>query len=593
MTINERIKALRAQMKKFKIDAYIIPSSDPHQSEYVADHWKSREWMSGFTGSAGTVVVTQKHAGLWTDSRYFIQAEEQLKGSEMELHKLNIPHTPEHREWLKLNLSKGAKIGLDGKLFSVGKIRKLAQYFYGKKIDLNTELDLIEIIWKNRPPLPMTRIIEHKLKYAGVNRVGKLKAAREKMEGATHYLVSTLDDIAWLFNLRGSDVECNPVFYAYAVLGKDKAWLFLENEKISEGLKRKLNNNGVIIKPYSSLEDFLNKLPKRAKILIDQASTSNHIFNAINKDHIKDGKNIIAPLKAIKNKTEINHFKNVMVKDGVALVKLFRWLENVLETKSVTEYEVAEKLIEYRRAQGGYFGESFHAIVGYKGNGAIVHYRPEKDNSAKIKKHGMLLLDSGGQYEDGTTDITRTISFSRPTKEQKKDFTLVLKGHISLNLAKFPEGTTGVQLDTLARMHMWQHHANYGHGTGHGIGFFLNVHEPPQGFSPVPNTPRANVTFKPGMLTSNEPGIYKVGKYGIRTENLILCVESGESDFGKYFRFENITLFPIDLKLVEQKMLTSEEKNWLNNYHKEVYKKLSPRLDRAEKIWLKSKCGTI
>ena len=593
MTINEKIAALRTAMKEHKIDAYIIPSSDPHQSEYVADYWKTRAWVSGFTGSAGTVVVTANHAGLWTDSRYFIQAEEQLKGTDMTLHKLNIPHTPEHSEWLKQNLPEGSKIGFDGRLFSVGTVRALAKLFYDKKFVLDSETDLVKEIWKTRPAMPKDPIFEHPVKYSGASRAKKLKTVREKMKGTTHYLISTLDDIAWLFNLRGADVECNPVFYAYAVLSEKKAWLFIDKSKIPDKLAQKLNKDDIILKPYTSLEGMLRKLPKSSNILIDKGSTSNQVYNAIEKDRIKDGSNIIAPLKAIKNKAEIQHIRQVMVKDGIALVKLFRWLESTLGKRPVPEIEVAEKLIELRRAQGNYFGESFHAIVGYEGNGAIVHYRPESVSCANIENKGMLLLDCGGQYFDGTTDITRTIALSRPTQEQKTDFTLVLKGHISLALAKFPEGTTGVQLDTLARMHLWQHQYNYGHGTGHGVGFFNSVHEAPQGFSPVPHTPRANITFEPGMLTSNEPGLYKAGKYGIRTENLVLCVEGGEGEFGKFLRFDTITLFPIDLSLVSKNMLTKEEKAWLNAYHEEVYEKLSPYLDKAEMVWLKEKCKFI
>ena len=593
MTINERVAALRAAMKEHKIDAYIIPSSDPHQSEYVADHWKTRVWVSGFTGSAGTVVVTADHAGLWTDSRYFIQAEEQLKGTCVTLHKLNIPHTPEHREWLKQNLPEGSKISMDGKLFSVGTVRALAQFFYDKKFVLDSEVDLVKDIWKGRPSLPKEPVFEHAVKYAGVSRAKKLKVVRAKMGSTSHYLISTLDDIAWLFNLRGADVECNPVFYAYAIIGETKTWLFIDKSKVSDKLAQKLNKDGIILKPYTSLESMLKKLPKTSSLLIDKGSTSNQVFNAIEKERIKDGANLIVPLKAIKNKKEIEHCRQVMVKDGVALVKLYRWLESTLIKRSVPEIEVAEQLIELRRAQGNYFGESFHAIVGYEGNGAIVHYRPESGTCANIENKGILLLDCGGQYFDGTTDITRTIALSRTTQEQKTDFTLVLKGHISLALAKFPEGTTGVQLDTLARMHLWQHQYNYGHGTGHGVGFFNNVHEAPQGFSPVPHTPRANVTFEPGMLTSNEPGLYKAGKYGIRTENLVICVEDGKGEFGKFLRFETVTLFPIDLSLVAKNMLTKEEKLWLNAYHEEVYEKLSPGLNKAEKEWLKEKCKFI
>jgi Xaa-Pro aminopeptidase len=593
MTVQEKLSAIRKAMQDRQLAAYIIPSGDPHQSEYVAAHWKSRQWISGFTGSAGTVVITHDHAGLWTDSRYFIQAEEQLKGSPVELHKLGIPHTPEHLEWLQDNLPAGSKVGLDGRLFSVGQVRKMAKHFYDKKIGLDTHCDLVGQIWRDRPPLPQTPVFEHDIIFAVVSRSEKIQIVREKMTPAGYYFLSTLDDIAWLFNLRGQDVECNPVFYAYALIGKDVVWLFIETAKVPEELKATLNQDGIIVKPYQEIEDFLKKLSREHPVLVDPGSTSNQVFSSVLKESVKETENLIAPLKAIKNPTEIAHFKNVMVRDGVALVRMFRWLEETLEKRAVPETEVAEKLIECRREQGHYVGESFDAIVGYNGNGAIVHYRPEHGSCANITPEGILLVDSGGQYFDGTTDITRTIALGKPTKEQKTDFTLVLKGHIALNRVRFPKGTTGVQLDTLARMFLWQRHLNYGHGTGHGVGFFLNVHEPPQGFSPAVNTPRANIAFEPGMLTSNEPGLYKAGKYGIRTENLILCVEDGENDFGNFYRFENITLFPIDLRLIKKSMLSKREKRWLNNYHKEVFEKLSPHLNEEETEWLAEKCEQI
>lgn len=593
MTTQEKISAIRAAMQKHSLSAYIIPSGDPHQSEYMAAHWKSRQWVSGFTGSAGTVVITANHAGLWTDSRYFIQAEEQLKNSGVELHKLGIPHTPEHLEWMKKNLSPGSKVGLDGRLFSVGQIRRLAKHFFDKKIDLDTNCDLVGQVWGGRPLLPQNPVFELDVKYAGISREEKLQQVREKMGDADFYLVSTLDDIAWLFNLRGGDVECNPVFYAFAIVGKDTSWLFIELAKVPAGLKETLNSSGVMIKPYDELEDFLKNRIGDKTILVDSGSINNQLFNAIPDKSVVEGSNIVAPLKAVKNPVEIQHLKNAMVRDGVALVRMFRWLEKTLVERPVPETEVAEKLIEFRREQGNYFGESFDAIVGYNGNGAIVHYRAEPETCATIIKEGILLVDSGGQYFDGTTDITRTIAVGVPTQEQKTDFTLVLQGHIALTVQRFPRGTTGVQLDTLARMFLWQHGLNYGHGTGHGVGFFLNVHEPPQGFSPAVNTPRANVVFEPGMLTSNEPGLYKAGKHGIRTENLILCVEDSENDFGQFYRFENVTLFPIDLSLIETSMLSEGERRWLNDYHQEVFTKLSPHLTEAEVVWLKEKCGQV
>ncbi len=591
-TTQVKLKDLRSALQKQGLAAYIIPSSDPHQSEYVADHWKSRQWVSGFSGSAGTVVITNDHAGLWTDSRYFIQAEKQLKGSGVELHKLIVPHTPEHLDWMKENLPSGSKVGLDGRLFSVGQVRQLAKHFYDKNIELDTNVDLIGEAWKDRPTLPQNPVFEHELKYAGISREAKLQQVREKMGNADFHLISTLDDIAWLFNLRGYDVECNPVFYAYAIVGKDAAWLFIETTKVPDNLKEKLNNDGVMIKPYDQVEAFLKNLPEGKTISLDKGTTSNQCYAAISQEKIKESGNIVAALKAVKNPMEIGHFRKVMIRDGVALLRLFRWLEKTLDEHPVPEAEVAEKLAGFRKEQEKYYGESFDAIVGYNANGAIVHYKPEYETCASIEKQGILLLDSGGQYLDGTTDITRTIALSQPTEEQKADFTLVLKGHIALDSVKFPKGTTGVQLDTLARMALWQHHLNYGHGTGHGIGFFLNVHEGPHGISPV-SSAKTGVAIEPGTVTSNEPGIYKAGKHGIRIENLILCVEDVENEFGKFYKFETLTLFPIDLTLVEKSMLSEDERAWLNRYHEEVFEKMSPLLNQEEKAWLADKCRKI
>lgn len=593
MTTDEKVQALRKAMKAAGLDAYIIPSSDPHQSEYVADHWKCRAWISGFTGSAGTVVVTQEHAGLWTDSRYFIQAEEQLKGSNMVLHKLNIPHTPEHVQWICENLPAGSTIGCDARLFAVSQIRRLEKRFSKKGLVLKTGVDLVGELWTNRPALPNKMVFEHDLRFAGETRSSKMDRLRKKMQPNDYYLISTLDDIAWLFNLRGSDVACNPVFYAYAILAKDVAYIFTGPGNIDEELKRKLNDDGVIVKEYDAIAYFLGSLTSEDKILIDPASTNQQLFDAIPKESIAEGKNLVVPEKAIKNETEIAHIREVMKRDAVALLRLYRWLEEEVEKRGVPEAELAEKLNEFRAEQDNYVGESFDAIVGFKGNGAIVHYKPEYATCADITNEGMLLLDSGGQYLDGTTDITRTTVFGTPTAEQKRDFTTVLKGYINLDMAKFPKGTTGVQLDTLARIDLWKAGLNYGHGTGHGVGFFLNVHEGPQGFSPVPNTPRANTTLEPGMLTSIEPGLYKEGQYGIRIENLVLCKEGQKTAFGEFLEFEAVTLFPIELDLVEQSLLSVEEINWLNSYHEKVFREVAPLLNEAEKSWLKHKCRTL
>lgn len=593
MTTKEKLQSLRAAMSEHGLAAYIIPSADPHQSEYVADYWKSRTWVSGFTGSAATVVVTASGAGLWTDFRYYLIAEGQLQGTSIDLFKAGMPNVPDHPEWLKDNLPAGSKVGLDGRLFSVGQIRKMAKLFAKQKIELVSNIDLIEKTWIGRPSMPDAPVFEHALEFAGQSRTEKLTKLREKMGEADFYFVPMLDDIAWLYNLRGNDVECNPVFYAYSVVGKDMAWLFMDSEKLPEQLMQQLNQDGILIKPYADLEAFLSQISETKSMLLDLATVNNQHHSILPPACIKESENLVAALKGIKNPTEIANLKSTMAKDGAALVRLFMWLEKTLTERAVPEAEVAEVLQGLRRSMEHYFGDSFDAIVGYNSNGAIVHYRPEHGTCANIEPHGMLLLDSGGQYLDGTTDITRTIALSNPSIEQKTDFTLVLKGVIALTTAYFPKGTNGVQLDTLARAPIWQGHVNFGHGAGHGVGFFLNVHEGPQGFSPLTTSPRAAKHMEPGMVTSNEPGIYRVGKYGIRTENLILCVEDKNTEFGMFYRFETLTLFPIDLALVEKGMLTAEERQWLNDYHDECYDKISPYLNQAEKDWLRQKCGKL
>ena len=591
MSVNNNISALRQQMAKNKFDAYIIPGSDPHQSEYAADHWKARKWISGFTGSAGNVVVTNDHAGLWTDSRYFIQAAKELKGTKMKLHKLKVAHTSEYIAWILENVKSGGKVGCDGMLFSVGQIQQLEKLFKEKNIKLDYSKDLLVEAWENRPPLPTNEIFEHKVKYAGKSRAKKIETIRAEMKSqeADYHFVSTLDDVAWIFNIRSSDVECNPVSIAYAVIGSRNAYLFIDKKKVPMGLRKQFQRDGIILKSYEAIFDFLKKLNKSKNILVDPSTTNMKLYNAIPKKQVIHGKTISTHFKALKNKTEVKHIKNAMIKDGVALTRLFMWLEKSLEKGTVTEVEVAKKLSGFRAEQGEYHGESFDAIVGYKGNGAIVHYRPEEGSCATIKKEGILLLDSGGQYEDGTTDITRTVALGKPTKEQKRNFTSVLKGHIGLAELKFPKGPRGNQVEILARQHLWQDGLNYGHGTGHGVGFFLNVHEGPQSIGSG-ITAKAATVLEAGMLTSNEPGFYKTGEYGIRIENLILAVEAEKTAYGQFLKFESVTLFPIDKNLIDYPMLTKREVKWLEDYHREVLGKLSPFLNKKEKAWMKGNC---
>lgn len=591
--IDQRINAVRAEMLENGLAAYIIPSSDAHQSEYVNAHWKSREWISGFTGSAGLVIITKNHAGLWTDSRYFLQAEEELANSQMELHKQGIPHAPEHNAWLRDNLPTGSIIGLDGVLFSVGQVELIKRVVATKDITVDTKQDLIKPTWADRPELSNNPIFEHKVKYAGKNRKAKLTAIRKEMKAqeVSYHLVTTLDDIAWIFNIRCDDIDHNPLAIAYAVIGLEKTCFFINPEKVLEPLVKKFTKENIIVHSYNYISKFLVSLPKDKKILINPTTLSVCISDLLTSSQIKKGKTISTQLKAIKNDTEIGHLRTAMAKDGVALLRLYRWLEKELDNRTISEFELGQQLAAFRKAQGLYHGESFPAIVGYQGNGAIVHYRPMPETSAAIQKEGMLLLDSGGQYEDGTTDITRTFALGQPTQEQQQNFTLVLKGHIAIASLIFPKGTCGVHLDAFARQPLWQYRLNYGHGTGHGVGFFLNVHEGPQGFSA--NIARGNVPFQVGMVTSNEPGFYKNGEYGIRIENLILCVEDETNDFGTFLKFEDLTLFPIDKQLINKELLTKQEINWLNNYHQKVYQLLSPLLEVDEIKWLKEQCADL
>jgi Xaa-Pro aminopeptidase len=595
MTVTEKLAALRQQMHIHAIDAYIIPSSDTHQSEYVADRFKSRQWISGFLGSAGTVVVTAKHAGVWTDSRYYEQCEAQLKGSSFEMHKQLVQGAPEHIDWITNNLKKGHNVACDGSLFSLGQIRGFEKAFGKKGIKLVTNADLIDPIWKNRPTLPFAPIFEHEVQFAGKSRGEKLADIRRKMaeHGANYHLVTTLDDIGWTLNLRGSDVECNPVFIAYLVIGMDSCSLFVERSQIPEALKNTLNTEGVFIRKYDGIDEFLAKLTAKDTIVVDDANANFVLFSAIKSAKIVEEATFSIMMKAIKNPIEQEYIRQVMVKDGVALTKSFMWLEQTLSKRTVTEYEVASMIAQYRSDQPNYYGESFDAIIGYNANGSIMHYKPDTHTSATIEKSGMLLLDSGGQYADGTTDITRTISLDgKPTATQKRDFTLVLKGHIGLAMLKFPAGTKGIQMDILARQHLWAYGLNFGHGTGHGVGFFMNVHEPPQGFVTAWNA-RGKTEHVAGMLTSNEPGFYKPGEYGIRIENLVLVMPAEETEYGQFFSFDTVTVFPMDRALIDEKLMSKDEIKWLNKYHKRVYKALKPHLNKAEKKWLKEKCSKI
>ena len=592
MNTDQKLQRLRAEMRANKIDAVIIPSNDPHQSEYVSDHWQERVWISGFTGSAGTVVVTHDHAGLWTDSRYFLQGEMELRGTEFVLHKMTNQFGNPFLDFLVDNLPAGAVVGVNGWMFAKNNVDSIKSTLASKGITVNHRCDMITPIWEDRPPISNREVTPHEVEFTGKSVAEKLTEIRVGMSdaGVDYYLITTLDDIGWSLNIRGTDVEYNPVAISYAVIGKESASLFIHPNKLTDTATSQMAENHIVERPYESIIAYLNQLDVNKKILVDPNLCNQALYEAINATIIP-GASIPKVLKAIKNNTEIKHIRQVMMKDGAALADTFYWMEQMLaKNTSFTEVDLVHKLAEYRSHQENYQNESFAAIVGYRGNGAIIHYHPMPETCKQILPKGMLLVDSGGQYRDGTTDITRTFALSTPTEEEKTNYTLVLKGMIALSRAKFPEGTTGVQLDILARHFLWQEGLNYGHGTGHGVGFFMNVHEPPQGF--VNNfSERGKTVHVPGMLTSDEPGYYKEGSYGIRIENLILCTPSKESGF---LEFETVTLYPFDLGLIDESRLSQEEKTWINPYHGHVYQHVLPYIkDDQVKTWFKEKCRTL
>lgn len=590
-TINNRIAALRAHIAQEQIQAFIIPSTDPHLSEYVAPHWQSREWISGFTGSAGTVVVTAKDAGLWTDSRYFLQAARQLEGTCITLYKEMLPETPNIPEFLSAHLQEGDCVGIDGKMFSAEEVEHLQKELKKSGICIKSIADPMQLLWTDRPAMPLAPAFVYDTKYAGMSFTEKLPAVRQAMEaaGADSLLLSALDEIAWLLNIRGNDVHCNPVVVSYLLIEKDKVNYFVQPQKVTPELAEYFSANGISVHPYEEIGHYLNSFNAHS-ILMNPAKTNYAIYSAIRPGClIINGASPVALLKAIRNKLEIAGIHAAMQRDGVALVKFLKWLDEAVPAGKETEISVDKKLHTFRAAQPLYMGESFDTIAGYKEHGAIVHYEATPETDVTLKPEGFLLLDSGAQYLDGTTDITRTIALGPLTEEEKTDYTLILKGHIALAMAVFPEGTRGAQLDVLARMPIWKERMNYLHGTGHGVGHFLNVHEGPQSIRMNENP----VALQPGMVTSNEPGVYKAGSHGIRTENLVLTVPAGEGMFGKYLKFETLTLCPICRKGIIKELLTAEEIGWLNDYHRTVYEKLSPDLNNDEREWLKEACKAV
>lgn len=583
-SIKERIHALRMTFRPNNIKAFIIPSTDPHLSEYVAPYWMSREWISGFTGSAGTAVILMDKAGLWTDSRYFLQAEKELEGSGITLYKEMLPETPSITKFLCQNLKPGESVSIDGKMFSVQQVEQMKEDLAPYQLQVNLFGDPLKNIWKDRPSMPDAPAFIYDVKYAGKSCGEKVAAIRTelKKKGIFALFLSSLDEIAWTLNLRGSDVHCNPVIVSYLLVTQDEVVYFISPEKITQEVNEYLQEQQVSLRKYDEAESFLNSFAGE-NILIDPKKTNYAIYSAINPAcKVVRGESPVTLLKAIRNEQEIAGIHHAMQRDGVALVKFLKWLEASVLSGKETELSVDRKLHEFRAAQPLYMGESFDTIAGYKEHGAIVHYSATEESDVTLQSKGFLLLDSGAQYLDGTTDITRTIALGELTEEEKTDYTLILKGHIALAMAKFPAGTRGAQLDVLARMPIWSHGMNFLHGTGHGVGHFLSVHEGPQSIRMNENS----IVLQPGMVTSNEPGVYKAGSHGIRTENLTLVCKDKEGMFGEYFKFETITLCPICKKGIIKEMLTAEEVKWFNDYHQTVYKKLSPSLNEEEKKWL-------
>ena len=592
-TISTRLSKLREAMREHDIKALIIPSSDPHQSEYVCNHWKSRVYFSGFSGSSGYLVVFEDYAAMFTDSRYFLQAEDELNSSEVVLHKQKVPHAPEHVAWMSDRLAKGSKIGIEGLLFSLDQVDYMKTEFSKKEQKLVNVDGIVSEVWTDRPKMPTTRVYEHDVFYTGKSRSQKLEEIRKIMhaQNADYHFISALDEIAWLLNIRAWDIEFTPVALSYLLVAKGQCYLYINKERMDEDLQTSIEEQGIVIRAYEKALDDLKKIADNEYLLLDKESLSWTFNNGIRANKILGG-SVVNPLQAIKSDVEIGHIKNAMIKDGVALTQFFMWLEENLNA-DLKESDLVKKVAYFRSKQADYVGESFGAIVGFRGNGAIVHYSPDEKTSSTIKGEGMLLIDSGGQYLDGTTDITRTIYLGEAKAEHKRDFTLVLKGNIALQTIHFPEGTTGMQLDTLARMYLWNEGLNYGHGTGHGVGFFLRVHEPPQGFATSATTSRGLGAHKQGMLTSNEPGFYKKDAYGIRIENLMICKQAVQNEYGNFNSFESLTLFPISTRLIDLELLNVKEKTWLNNYHKHVFDSLSPSLNEDEQKWLKDACKEI
>lgn len=585
--VNERLEQLREVMRRENLAAFIFTSTDPHNGEYVPDHWKEREFISGFNGSAGTAVVTMTSAALWTDSRYFLAAEEQLRGTEYQLMKLKMPGTPTIPEWLgqELRNADSTEIGIDGMTNSAAFVESLVSDMRQQGgVTVRTNFDPLRFIWNDRPAIPMNPVELHSLEYAGEDTQSKLRRIREALRKQHHadgMLVSALDDIAWTLNLRGQDVHCNPVFVSYLLISTTRVILYINKEKLPLAVKSYLQDNGIEVDSYENVSRGLRDYFEY-NILLDPSETSYTLMKAAVREVVRQ-RSPIPAMKAVKNETEIQGFKSAMLKDGIAMVKFLKWLKPAVEAGGQTEMSLDAKLTALRAEQPGFRGISFDTICGYEQHGAIVHYEATSETDIPVEPHGLVLLDSGAQYLDGTTDITRTIALGPLTEEQRRIYTLVLRGHIQLSMCKFPDGAAGTQMDVLARQFLWREGLNYLHGTGHGVGQYLNVHEGPHQFRmewvPAP--------FRAGMTVTDEPGLYLAGRFGVRTENTLLVTPYCETEFGRFLQFEPLTLCPIDTTPIVRDMMLDEEIEWLNQYHAQVYQTLSSHLDEEECEWLR------
>ena len=586
--IDQRLDALREELQREHLGAFIFPTSDPHNSEYTADCWKCREWISGFNGSAGTAVVTLHSAALWTDSRYFLAAEEQLKGTEYQLMKERVEGTPTIAEWLhaQLSSSDSTEVGIDGTTSTANDVAALKDELrkHGG-ITLRTNFNPLQRIWKDRPSVPMNPIVPQPLEFSGEDTPSKLTRIRKALreQHADGMLMAALDDIAWTLNLRGSDVHCNPVFISYLLITTQTVTLFVHESKLTPEARKSLADSGVTIASYDAVRDALARYPEY-NILVDPDEVSYSLMQAVKAPEIIQEPSPVPAMKAVKNEAEQQGFRQAMISDGVALVRFLRWLKPAVEAGGQTELTVSSKLESLRAEQPLYHGPSFDTIAGYEAHGAIVHYEATPETDVPLRPEGLLLLDSGAQYQYGTTDITRTIALGPVTEEQKRIYTLVLKGHIQLQRLCFPDGASGTQLDAVARKGLWQEGLNFLHGTGHGVGSYLNVHEGPHQirmeYKPAP--------LRAGMTVTDEPAIYVAGRFGVRIENLLLIQPYRETDFGRFLQFETLTLCPIDTAPILTEMLTVKEKAWLNQYHATVYDRLAPRLSDDDRRWLRS-----